>query len=382
MSVSRSAQAVDTADVLRIRTGRLGHLVLNRPRSMNALTHNMIVMIGEALTEWAADDEVQTVLITGSGDRALCAGGDIVSIYRQVQHNRTGAARFFADEYAVNALIARYPKPIVAIMDGVVLGGGVGVSAHAGIRVVTERTQLGMPETVIGFAPDVGGTFLLSRSPGELGTHMALTSAVVTGPDAIIAGFADYMIDSGNIAGLVTSLADTDARAAVRALARVPGTSPLNAQREWIDTCYEFDDVEDILACLQLSPVEAANRAAEDLLARSPTALKVTLESLRRARNIRELEDVLNQEYRVSLRFLDGTEFVEGIRAQVIDKDRSPRWAPATLGGVTEDAVNSFFGSLGARELSLPVPSVPSTASVHALPDMHQTETPEVDHTS
>jgi len=378
MSSANAGQPNDVAEVLRYRDGRLGHLVLNRPDALNALTHNMIRLISEALTSWADDDDVKTVLITGSGDRALCAGGDIVGIYRDAASGSADTARFFADEYALNAMISRYLKPVVAIMDGVVLGGGVGVSAHAGIRIVTERTRLGMPETTIGFAPDVGGTYLLSRSPGELGTHMALTAAVVTGEDAILTGFADYLLDSGSIEALVSALTRMDADEAVRAFARVPGPSALQAQHEWIDSCYEFDEVEQILTCLQLSPVEAANRAAEAILTKSPTAVKVTLASLRRARNIETLEGVLNQEYRVSVRFLRGSEFAEGIRAQVIDKDRNPQWIPDSLEAVTTDAVNEFFLPLGTQELGLAVTADQQHPLAVTIPPL--THIPEGDH--
>jgi enoyl-CoA hydratase len=302
---------------------------------------------------------VATVLLTGAGERGLCAGGDIVAIYRDALAGGDETARFWADEYRLNAMIARYPKPYVAVMDGVVLGGGVGVSAHASHRVVTERTRLGMPETGIGFVPDVGGTWLLSQAPGELGTHLALTAGSITGSDAIALGLADHFVDSSDIPALARALADRNAADTVRSFERnwFP-PSPLAAERAWIDECYAFNTVEEIVAALQKSSVPAGHEAAERILTKSPTAVKVTLESLRRARGMAMLEEALDQEYRVSLRCLGGKEFPEGIRAQVIDKDRTPRWQPASLQEVGPEVVEAHFAGLGARELMLAAESV------------------------
>lgn len=341
-------------EVLIMRDGRLGHIILNRPKAMNALTHGMVKSIASALKQWEDDDGVSTVLLSGAGEKGLCAGGDIVAIFHDAVAGGAGTARFWADEYRLNALIARYPKPYVALMDGVVLGGGVGVSAHGSIRVVTERTRLGMPETAIGFVPDVGGTYLLSKAPGELGTHVALTAATMTGADAIALGLADCFIESDRLPALAEALAGIDAEEAIRASTRncFPPSS-LAAERSWIDDCYARDSVEEIVHALQLNGGPAARQASESLLGKSPTALKVTLESLRRARGLASLEEALDQEFRVSLRFLEGTEFTEGIRAQVIDKDRSPRWAPASLAEVDAQTVGAHFADLGPRELML-----------------------------
>ena len=351
----------DPPDVLLRRDGRLAEIILNRPAALNALTHDMIRRMSAVLTDWATDDQVETVLLTGNGDRGLCAGGDIVAIYRggvDAAHRADAdseAASFFADEYHLNAQIHRYPKPYVAVMDGVVLGGGVGVSGHANTRIVTERTRLGMPETAIGFVPDVGGTWLLSHAPGELGTHLALTAALASGSDAIALGLADHFVPSDRLPALTRALAVTNTADAVRALAEIPPPSTLLAQRHWIDECYASDDVGEIVAALRRSPVEAARAAAALILTRSPTALAVTLASLRRARRLPSLDEALDQEYRVTLRFLQRSELQEGIRAQVIDKDRSPRWSPAGVGEVTSASVSEFFAPLGEQELGLGV---------------------------
>jgi enoyl-CoA hydratase len=347
-------EATQNGEILLRRDGRLGHIILNRPQAMNALTHGMVTAMTAVLTKWENDDSVSTILLTGAGERGFCAGGDIVAIYRDALDGGHETARFWADEYKLNALIARYPKPYVAVMDGVVLGGGVGVSAHASVRIVTERTKLGMPETGIGFVPDVGGTFLLSRAPGELGTHVALTAGTITGPDAIALGLADYYVTRDKLPALAEALAHGEARQTVQAFAaNFYPPSALAKERAWIDECYAFDDVQAILDALQHASAPAARDASERIRAKSPTALQVTLESLRRASRLSLLEEALDQEYRVSLRCLAGRDFPEGIRAQVIDKDRSPRWSPPSLTEVSTEAVEDYFADLGPAELGL-----------------------------
>lgn len=340
-------------EILLTRTGMLGHIVLNRPATLNALTHAMLQTIGAVLDEWEHDDAVQTVLISGAGERGLCAGGDIVAIYNDAQEGGGEAASFWADEYAVNAKIASYPKPYVAFMDGIVLGGGVGVSAHGSARIVTERTRIGMPEVGIGFAPDVGGTYLLAHAPGELGTHVALTGGMFTGADALELGLADHFVPSEALALLARELETVPA---ADAIARFTGAAPPSAlagQRAWIDECYSADDAAEIVARLQASDHPDARTAASVLLGKSPTAVCITLESLRRARRLGSVEEALNQEYRVTLRLAASSEFLEGVRAQVIDKDRNPQWSPATLPEVDRTVVESYFAGLGPRELGL-----------------------------
>lgn len=341
-------------EILLRRDGHLGHIILNRPKTINALTRLMVTRIGAVLDAWEKDGSLTTVLLTGAGDRGLCAGGDITAIYKDAVNHGTETERFWADEYKLNARIANYPKPYVAVMDGLVLGGGVGVSAHGAFRVVTERTKVGMPETGIGFVPDVGGTHLLSRAQGELGTHVALTAATVSGPDAIALGFADHFVDSSALPDFIKALAQDDAEKSIVSFAMgYYPPSDLVRDRSWIDACYRFDTVEEILSALRSSEVPAAQAAAESILAKSPTALKLTLESLRRARTMGSLVETLKQEYRVSVRCLAAPDLAEGIRAQVIDKDRRPQWSPATLEAVSAADVAGYFTDLGPRELRL-----------------------------
>ncbi|WP_284985199.1 enoyl-CoA hydratase/isomerase family protein [Arthrobacter sp. fls2-241-R2A-172] len=338
-------------DVLFERRGHLGIVTLNRPKAVNALNAGMVKAMLQQLTDWADDDAVATVLVRGAGDRGLCAGGDIVAIYKDMLHGGTETAAFWADEYRLNALISQYPKPYVAFMDGLVLGGGVGISAHGSVRVVTERTRTGMPETTIGFVPDVGGTLLLSRSPGETGTHAALTGAHLSGADALFLGLADHFVPSDSLPALAEALESSTAAAAVDRFAQAAPDSPLAAQQGWIDAAYAQDDAGEIVRSLRSAGAEAA-AAADTIEAKSPTSVKVTLESLRRVRGL-SLEEALDQEYRVGLRCLAGPDFREGIRAQVVDKDRNPQWKPPTLAEVQRSDVESYFAPLGERELGL-----------------------------
>ncbi|ABG93353.1 possible enoyl-CoA hydratase [Rhodococcus jostii RHA1] len=343
-------------EVLITTSGGLGRIVLNRPRAINALNHAMVRQIAAALAEWSGDDAVRAVVITGAGERGLCAGGDIVSIYHDAKDGGTGSREFWREEYLLNAAIANYGKPYVAIMDGIVMGGGVGVSAHGSVRIVTERSMIGMPETGIGFVPDVGGTYLLARTPGELGTHIALTTARLGAGDAIACGFADHFIPSGKIERFLDALSTTPVQEALAQFTEPAPASELLAQRGWIDAAYSANSVADIVARLQASGVPEARKAAEQVRAKSPTACAVTLTSLRRARRAGSLEEVLNDEFRVSVACLSSPDLVEGIRAQVVDKDRNPQWSPATIEEVDEAQVDAFFAPLGDLELGLTAP--------------------------
>ncbi|MFD9667597.1 enoyl-CoA hydratase/isomerase family protein [Rhodococcus sp. NPDC059968] len=333
---------------------RVGRITLNRPRAINALDHGMVRAISEALTAWATDDRVDTVVLDGSGERGLCAGGDIRSIYDDARTGGSASLAFWRDEYRLNAYIARYPKPYVAVMDGLVMGGGIGVSAHGSHRLVTERTRIGMPEVGIGFTPDVGGTYLLSRAPGELGTYAALTAGQLSGADAIHVGLADHYVPSNKLPALVAALATMPPDAAVTSVAEAPPTSPLADRREWIDACFSADTVEEIVARLRAAgPGTEANEAADNVLANSPTALKVTLRALRSAATLPTLEAAIDQEYRMAVAGLRSPDFAEGIRAQIVDKDRSPRWSPRTLEQVDDALVDRFFAAPDSGDLGL-----------------------------
>ncbi len=342
-------------------------ITLNRPRAINALSHAMVRTIDAALIDWASDPAVRLVLITGNGERGLCAGGDIVAIHDDAKAKAgenwpTGSAtaQFWRDEYTMNARIHRYPKPVVAIMAGAVMGGGVGISAHASVRVVTDTATVAMPEVGIGFVPDVGGTYLLARTPGELGTHLALTTARMSAGDAIAAGFADHHVPTTDLDAFLEALHTGTVDTAL-ALASPAPESPLADRRSWIDEAYVGDDAVAIVDRLRRSGIDEAVAAADAIESKSPTSVAVTLRSLRRAAAASSLDEVLDDEYRVSIAALDSPDLVEGIRAQVVDKDRKPSWRPASLGEVTAADVDRFFAPLGDAELGLATRTEPLT---------------------
>ncbi|RDG39079.1 enoyl-CoA hydratase/isomerase family protein [Streptomyces corynorhini] len=333
--------------------GRAARLTLNRPHALNALTHTMVRRVDAALTAWEHDPAVRTVIITGAGARGLCAGGDLRPIYEDARTGGTDSAGFWRDEYRLNARIARYPKPYVAVMDGIVRGGGVGISAHGSVRVVTEHSRIAMPETGIGFVPDVGGTYLLALAPGELGTHLALTGARIGAGDALLCGLADHFVPSADLPRLLADLATRPVRDALGPYVSQPPPGELAGARSWIDACYGADTVERIVARLRGHGTGAADAAADTLVTKSPTASKVALAALRRARRLGPLERVLEQEYRISCAALASPDLAEGIRAQVIDKDRGPHWTPATLSEVTDADVARYFVPPAGGELRL-----------------------------
>lgn len=339
-------------------THGIGRIVLNRPRALNALTHDMEVAIDEALTRWERDAAVGLVLIEGRGERGLCAGGDIRALYDAAREGRAGLAYlFFGDEYRMNAHIANYPKPYVALMDGIVMGGGVGLSAHGSHRIVTEKTMLAMPEVAIGFVPDIGGSYLYGQMPGETGVHASMTGARLSGADAIFAGLADHFVKSERLHELAEALAGAEGHDEVTArigrFAEAPPESALEAAQGWIDRCYAKPTAEAILAALDAEAGEGPRAAAATLRKASPTSVKLTLRLLREAKRDRRVEAAIDREYRVAVRCVAGHDFVEGVRAQLVEKDRNPRWQPATLEAVPDSDLEPYFASLGEKELGL-----------------------------
>ncbi len=333
----------DHPEILTRTDNGIGRLTLNRPRAINSLNQSMVDRMTEVLADWAADDAIRAVVLDGAGERGLCAGGDVVAIYHSAKAGGCDARKFWFHEYRLNAFIGRFPKPYVALMDGIVMGGGVGVGAHGNVRIVTDTTKMAMPEVGIGFIPDVGGTYLLSRAPGALGLHAALTGAPFTGSDAIALGFADHFVPHDTIARFAHDFTEHGVEIALERHAVEPPPSGLAAQRHWIDECYGRDTVADIVAGLRGHDTGPANDAANVIASRSPIALAVTLRSVRRAAELDTLQDVLVQEYRVSCSSLRSHDLVEGIRAQLVDKDRNPKWSPASLAAITPGDVDAYF---------------------------------------
>jgi enoyl-CoA hydratase len=351
-SVQVKAEPSGQAEVLVRREGvdgRLGRLTLNRPGAINALTTSMVGLLDDALREWADDPGVRAVVLDGAGTRGLCAGGDMRAVREAVLAGHPEQAReFWADEYRLNARIRRFPKPYIAIMDGIVMGGGIGVSAHGSVRIVTERSVLAMPEVGIGFTPDVGGTWLLGHdAPGELGTHLALTGGRIGAADAILAGLADHYLPAAAVPALLDTLrtAEDPARAiaAHDFTAHTPPPGRLAADRAWIDDLYRGDNLTRIIRLLTHSVKPAARDAAAEIAAKSPTSLAVTLRALRAAASMGSLEEALEQEYRMACAGLASPDLAEGVRAVIVDKDHAPRWSPARLADVTAADVDRYF---------------------------------------
>jgi len=345
-------------DLIARREGFAGIIRLNRPKTINAVTLDMFRDIDKALGTFEADPSVSVVVLEGSGERGLCAGGDIRALYKSSQMNGDLGKVLWREEYVLNARIKKFPKPYVAFMDGIVMGGGVGLSAHASHRVVTERTTLAMPEVGLGFFPDVGGTWLLSHAPGEIGTYFGLTGQTMNGPDAVYAGFADAVVPSSRSAGLRDVLTKarpgstvSEIRALIDGFATGETAGPVAAMRATIDRWFSYDRMQDIIAALTRDRSKLAQSTLKTLGEKSPRGMVVALKLLRLARQSSSLEECLVREYRAALEVFRSDDFREGVRAAVIDKDRNPKWSPPRIEDVTPDMIAPYFANIGADEL-------------------------------
>jgi enoyl-CoA hydratase len=345
-------------DLIARREGFAGIIRLNRPKTINAVTLEMFRGIDKALDQFEADPAVSVVVLEGAGERGLCAGGDIRALWESSKVQGDLGAILWREEYILNARIKKFPKPYVAFMDGIVMGGGVGLSAHSSHRVVTERTKLAMPEAGLGFFPDVGGTCLLSRSPGEVGTYFGLTGTTMNGPDAIYARFADAVVPSAKLPALREALTGVrpgtvsgEVRALIDGFATGENVGPVAAKQAEIDRLFGHDRMEDIFAALKADDSELAQAALKTLSEKSPRGMVVTLKLLRLARGARSLEECLVREYRAALQVFRSDDFREGVRAAVIDKDRNPKWLPSRIEDVTSEMVAPYFAEIGADEL-------------------------------
>jgi enoyl-CoA hydratase len=344
----------DNTEILIERRGGAGLITLNRPAALNALTLDMVREMRGALARWASDTTVANIVIQGAGERAFCAGGDIQSIYHLAKAGRSEESlTFWREEYELNRLIKRYPKPYLALIDGLVMGGGVGVSVHGSHRVAGERFQFAMPEVGIGFFPDVGATYVLPRLPWRAGYWLALTGARIGRGTAAALGLVTHCVPGARLDAVVEAL--TAGEPPHQVLAREAVTAeaaPELAHAGTIARCFAGETVEAILAALDEAAAtdSSAGEAATAIRAKSPTSLKVTLAALHRARTL-EFEEAMKLEYRICSRVIAGHDLYEGIRAQVIDRDRKPRWTPATLADVRATEVEAYFGHLDSMEL-------------------------------
>lgn len=356
----------NTSEILFDVRGGIGFITLNRPEALNALNLNMIREMDRRLVEWSADDAVRAVAVTGAGERAFCSGGDVKAVAIEAKAAKEGKGdsalgqQFFREEYTLNHRIFTFPKPYISLINGIVMGGGKGISAHGSHRVVTENTLFAMPETNIGFFPDVGGGYFLPRCPGQTGTYLALTSRRIKAIDTVYVGFATHFVPAQNIPDLtdtLTKLPQGDARALVdRAIddfsTEAPGASELAPNRDKIDACFSFDRVEDIFAALEKDGSPFAQETQKAMRGMSPTSLKIALRQIRLGARM-PFAQVMEMEYRLSQACVARPDFYEGIRAALIDKDRAPKWSPARVEDVNDNDIENCFAPLGERDLIL-----------------------------
>ena len=338
-------------DLLLEVSGGLARAILNRPQALNALTLDMAIALDDALARWADDARVRAVVGRGAGERAFCAGGDIRALYESGTTKANTLTRdFYWHEYRLNRRIKRYPKPYVALMDGVAMGGGVGVSVHGSHRVATERTVFAMPETGIGLFPDVGGSHFLPRCPGKIGFYLALTGARIGAADCLYAGIATHHVPSARLGALVDAMGQGSVDAALAAFHEDPGPSALAANRAAIDGCFGQASVEAIATALEAEGEEWAAKARAAMAEKSPFLQKIAFAQLARGASL-SFEDAMVMEFRLVQRAMAFHEFYEGVRAAVIDKDRRPKWRPATLAEVGAADVETWFAPLPAGDL-------------------------------
>ncbi len=344
------------AEVIIRREGRAGRITMNRPKALNALTYPMVGEIWRALVAWREDEAVEVVVLDGAGERGLCAGGDVRSLYDSRGEGSGFAKRFWQDEYRLNALIHGYPKPFVPIMDGIVMGGGIGLSAHASHRIVTERSLLAMPETTIGLIPDVGGTWLLANAPGAIGEFLGLMGHRMNAADALYAGFADTMVASERLPALIAAVCHetTPVSVLIAQAASAPTAPTLPEHRDQIDAVFSAASVMQIRERLEALPGAWAAQTSKGFAARSPLAMTATLVAIRKARQLGSLEAALEMELRLTTHLFEHGEFPEGVRALLVDKDKAPKWRPERLEDVRPAMVEALFARLpDADELKL-----------------------------
>ncbi|AQR75377.1 enoyl-CoA hydratase/isomerase family protein [Sphingomonas sp. LM7] len=337
-----------TQDLLTFTEGRIGRMRLNRPKALHALNTEMCATMLEALAAWRGDTDVEAVLIDHADGRGFCAGGDIRMIATSGAGDGEAARAFFRLEYQLNHALFTYAKPVVAFMDGITMGGGVGISQPAKFKVATENTKLAMPETGIGLFPDVGGGWYLSRLPGHLGEYIALTGARLTGADCLALGLATHYLPAATLDQAKAEIAaDPQAIAAtLDALSEAPGDAAILTQRDDIDRLFAADTLEEIVAALAADGGLWAREQLATLATKSPQAMKVSLHLVRQGRHMPSFEDEMRQEFAVASRVVQRPDFAEGVRAVIVDKDNEPRWQPATIEGVTDHVIDQIFAPL------------------------------------
>jgi enoyl-CoA hydratase len=349
---------VETAfgSLLHQIAGPVGIALLNRPTVLNVIDMALIKALYARLEMWRADPAIKAVLVRGAGDRAFCAGGDVRAVY---EHRGDDAFmhEVYRVEYILDDAIARYPKPYIVLMSGIVMGGGCGISVHGSHRVVTETTQLAMPECRIGLFPDIGASYFLSRCPGKVGLYLGLTGARIGAADAIYLGLADYFIPNSRLSEIIPAFADGETvAAALGALATPSSVAPISMFQEHIDAVFALDSVGDIIARLTSLPDAWARQAHSDITAACPLSLELTFRSIREART-KTLRECLVSDFRIAQRLMQRSDYFEGVRARIIDKDNGPRWAHTSVQDVPPEEVDACFAPLGPSELHFDIPA-------------------------
>ncbi len=336
------------------KDGALGRITLNRPDALNAVTFDMVAAMSAALPAFAADDKVAMLVIDAAGDRAFCAGGDIVEIYAALKAGDPEVARaFWRAEYRLNAALFTFPKPVASFLQGFTMGGGVGVGCHASHRIVGASSQIAMPEVSIGLVPDVGGSLLLARAPGWVGEYLGVTATRMSAGDAIFAGFADYYIDEALWPDLIDRLVKTGDWEAIDRAATPRPASKIEAQLTDINTFFDGETMHDTVVQLEAATSDFAHASLEKIARNAPLAMAGAMELVHRARVRDRIEDALKQEFRFAYRLATQGDFQEGIRAAIIDKDRTPKWAHDAPGRPSAMEVAQMLFPLGPEELSL-----------------------------
>lgn len=344
-----------TSDILfeemQGNNGNLGIMTLNRPNALNALNHEMFIALDRQLTAWAHNANIKAVVIRAVEGRAFCAGGDIRYAYERKLANDPSLPNFFRDEYRMNTLIHHYPKPYIALLDGITMGGGVGISIHGSHRVGTDRLLFAMPETAIGFYPDVGTTYCLARFPHKMGYYLGLTGARISYADCYAMGIVQTVVAQHALPTIITTLCEAKIpnKIAVTDLLNefalsIP-PSELMQHKDEIEACFSKKTIEDILQALESYPSEWCQQTAKIIQTKSPTSLKVTLYALQEAEKL-NFDTCMQMEYGLTTHFLQGHDFFEGIRAAIIDKDQKPHWQPSKLSEVTRQDVAKYFTPL------------------------------------
>lgn len=347
------------AEVLFEKRGNIGLITLNRPKALNSLTHGMCVAIKNQLDEWKISPSVQAAVVVGAGDKAFCAGGDVVKVTQSYQAGTTEWRDFFHDEYLMNIAIDEFPKPYISLADGITMGGGVGVSIPGDFWVSTEKTLFAMPETGLGLFPDVGGGWFLPRLPGDTGMYLALTGARIKAPDLFALGITSHHVRSDQIDDVIAALAgaeikdNRDAKEVLDQFHNDPEPAPMALYFDDIDGAFSGVRVDEIIHALELDESEWAQKQFKILMTKSPTSLKLTFNQLRRSEVLDNFRDNMRMEYRMVNRVMEANDFYEGVRAILIDKDNTPEWNPNSLDRVSEEDIAHYFENLGEFELKI-----------------------------